>query len=112
MVLLFASMVLEDEGYEVLEATDGRKGLETARQGSVDVIVTDFMMPVMDGMAMLRALRAEGCAVPVVVTSAVPRAQLNAGDLAIAAYLRKPYDEETLAGAVREALDAEGEPTG
>ena len=111
MVLLFASMTLEDEGYEVIEATNGRKGLEAARNGRVDVIVTDFMMPDMDGMAMLRALREEGPLVPVIVASAVPRAQLNATDLPIACYLRKPYDEEALASAVRAALEPRERPT-
>ena len=104
MVLLFASMVLEDEGFEVVTATDGQKGLEAGLRRDVDVIVTDYMMPRMDGMAMLRALREEGVVPPVVVTSAVARSHLGADDVSIGRYLRKPYDEQALVDAVRASL--------
>jgi DNA-binding response OmpR family regulator len=49
--------VMGEAGYEVLEADDGQKGLEVALQDHPDLILLDLMMPVKDGMAMLRELR-------------------------------------------------------
>lgn len=48
---------LTQEGYTVIEASDGRKGLEKAKSESPDMILLDIRMPVMDGLAMLSELR-------------------------------------------------------
>jgi len=50
---------LELEGFDVLVATDGIAGLETARRELPDLIVTDMNLPGMDGLDMVRALRAD-----------------------------------------------------
>lgn len=55
------SMLLHDqlttEGYQVIEAKDGKRGLELAEKENPDLILLDIRMPVMDGMAMLDLLR-------------------------------------------------------
>ncbi len=63
---------LEREGWEVVEAEDGRAALETFVAQKPALILLDLMMPVMDGFEFLRALRArdDGRAVPVVVVTA------------------------------------------
>jgi len=48
---------IEEEGYEVLRAEDGRQGLKTALKKHPDLILLDLMMPVMDGVEMLGELR-------------------------------------------------------
>ena len=48
---------LEDEGYRVLTAANGRHGLEKLAEGQVDLAVIDFMMPLMDGTALGRAMK-------------------------------------------------------
>ena len=109
MLLLFASMTLEDDGHEVLTASNGRRGLERARAEKIDVIVTDFMMPEMDGLAMLAALRAEGRDVPAIMVTAIPRDQLPITDgPPFDDYMGKPYDETVLAARIRALVDAEG----
>lgn len=50
---------LTDKGYEVIEAENGKKGLEKAKSENPDLILLDIRMPVMDGMAMLNLLRKE-----------------------------------------------------
>ncbi|MBO0902789.1 response regulator transcription factor [Jiella sonneratiae] len=111
MLLMLASIALEDHGYEVLTAANGRKGLEIVRHERIDVIVTDFMMPEMDGIAMLTALRAEGCPIPAIMTTAIPRNQLpTAGQGLFDLYVGKPYNEDLLAGSIGEML--ERAPTG
>ncbi len=50
---------LTEKGYTVIEAVDGKKGLEKAKSENPDLILLDVRMPVMDGMAMLNLLRKE-----------------------------------------------------
>ncbi|MCR4326941.1 MAG: response regulator [Candidatus Roizmanbacteria bacterium] len=50
---------LTERGYEVIEAINGKKGLEKAKSENPDLILLDIRMPVMDGMAMLNQLRKE-----------------------------------------------------
>ena len=61
---------LEIEGYRVDLATDGRSGLTRARELQPDLIVLDLMLPSLDGYHVLRELRDEGNAVPVVILTA------------------------------------------
>ena len=61
---------LEIAGYEVAVAEDGITGVERARSVDPDVIVLDLMLPGMDGYRVLRALRDEGRAVPVLILTA------------------------------------------
>jgi len=50
---------LTQNGYQVIEAMDGKKGLEMAKSENPDLILLDIKMPVMDGMVMLKLLRKE-----------------------------------------------------
>jgi twitching motility two-component system response regulator PilH len=73
-ILNFLRMVLESEHYEVDTASDGVEGLAKAQQTLPDVIITDSIMPGMDGFALLHALRADP------TTEAVPVIMLTSGD--------------------------------
>jgi DNA-binding response OmpR family regulator len=61
---------LEIEGYAVEVAEDGAAALEGARRARPDLVILDLMLPQMDGFRVLRTLRAEGSAVPVLVLTA------------------------------------------
>lgn len=50
---------LTEKGYEVIEAKDGKEGLEMAKKENPDLVLLDIRMPVMDGMVMLDLLRKE-----------------------------------------------------
>ncbi len=56
-VRLALSTPLEDEGYEVAEASDGDLGLDAARERTPDLILLDLMMPRMDGFETLKELK-------------------------------------------------------
>ena len=91
---------------------DGAAGfLEAADLTTHGCIVTDVRMPEIDGLALLRRLKSEGCAMPVIVMTGhgdVPLA-VEAMKMGAADFFEKPYDDETLLVAVRGALDRESE---
>ena len=66
---LFAR-VLEKNGYQVETAEDGAEALRILGRGYVDLIISDIMMPVMDGNALVRALREDGVKTPVLMITA------------------------------------------
>jgi twitching motility two-component system response regulator PilH len=73
-VVNFLRMILESEKYEVDTALDGTGGLAKAHQSLPDLIITDSIMPGMDGFSLLHALRADPA------TEAVPVIMLTSGD--------------------------------
>ena len=62
---------LRESGYSVDHAADGRDGLFRATEGAFDLIVTDRMLPHIDGLAIIELLRAKGIGTPVLVLSAL-----------------------------------------
>lgn len=68
-------LVLQMEGYEVGTASNGLLALESVRAAPPDLIITDWMMPKMDGLALCRALAADDALaqIPVVLSSAAAR---------------------------------------
>ena len=62
--------VLEKQGYQVLCASDGKEALDLIESEYIDLIITDIMMPVMDGYEFISALRAAGIQTPVLMITA------------------------------------------
>ena len=62
--------VLEKNGYETLEAADGQEALDVLDRQYIDLIISDIMMPVMDGYELVRSLRDAGIAIPVLMITA------------------------------------------
>jgi CheY-like chemotaxis protein len=85
--------VLEDEGHRVVTASNGKQALEKAAAERPDLVLTDFMMPIMDGAALIKALTAnpEFKAIPVVVMSSMPEAAVAERCSGYAIFLRKPF---------------------
>lgn len=100
--------LLSEEGFHVLTARNGREGLERIAEKRPDLILLDYMMPVMDGREMLQALEGEAALrhIPVLLMSAMPRASLPA-DCKPTHFLRKPFNLDQLLVHVRRLL---GEP--
>ncbi len=95
-----ARSVLEANGYRVLLASDGAEALSVLSQNMHDVavVLTDVMMPVMNGMLLLRTLRKMNLNVPVIgSTGLAEKAHLDQlKELHVKAVLRKPYNAGTL----------------
>ena len=62
--------VLEKNGYEALEAADGQAALDVLDRQYIDLIISDIMMPVMDGYELVRSLREAGIGIPVLMITA------------------------------------------
>lgn len=84
---------LEDEGYRVVLAANGRQGLERLAETRPDLIIVDYMMPIMDGVAMARTVREnpDYAAIPIVMTSAVTEQAVRQQFNDFRVFLRKPF---------------------
>lgn len=84
---------LNDRGFEVTVAGDGETGLRKFRAGQPDVVVTDIMMPCMDGFTFVEHLRRSGVHVPVLFLSARSSADdvVRGFETGGNDYLRKPF---------------------
>ena len=111
IILMGLSLVLEDSGYTVEWAADGRKALERIAAAPPDLIITDYMMPVMDGAELIETLRADArlCAIPLVVSTAVDEDILRRRTTAYDAFLPKPAKERDVLRTVERLLDASGD---
>jgi len=86
--------ILEEEGYDVIPATDGRQALEYLRLSSSDdeapaLLILDLMMPLVNGWEVLRTIEAEpSLHLPIIVVSASGSSRPKG----VTAYLRKPFN--------------------
>jgi DNA-binding response OmpR family regulator len=107
-VLTVVKYFLELEGFEVLVAENGLAGLEAARRELPRVIVSDINMPGMDGMTMVRALRADPATrgIAVILLTAELSVEMETQGLAAGAddYLCKPVEPRRLAARVKALL--------
>ena len=101
-------VLLEEAGFQVVEATNGLEGLEEARQGTFAAIVADHNMPVMTGLEMIGAIRqlVAHRQTPIFVASTEASPEVVAQGMAAGAtaWLVKPVDGEVLLPAIRRTL--------
>jgi CheY-like chemotaxis protein len=96
--------LLEEEGYAVLTASNGREALGRAVEKTPDLVITDQMMPVMSGTELLRALQKHRAlrGVPVILITSAAKPRLR--ELRWADFLAKPFEFDELLRVVRRAL--------
>ena len=113
--------VLEREGFEVSAAGDGKKGLELLEAEGADLVITDIIMPGIDGVATLERIKASHPDIPVIVISGggnIAPHEYEPGAIATSAYLAsaakagasctltKPFNRQELVSAVSNLLGA------
>lgn len=98
--------LLGDEGYRVIVANNGKQGLERLIEWQPDLIMLDFMMPIMDGPATLAALRAnpDTSLIPVILMSSLPEETIAERCSGYRTFLRKPFRIASVLEAVDAAL--------
>src|SRR6478609_3443351 len=98
---------LEEDGYTVEVAAGGRPGVDRVRQGGIDLVVSDVKMPDLDGLDMLREIKAVSPSPHVItitafgsIDTAIRAVKLGAFD-----YITKPFEVDQLILSVQKALD-------
>jgi DNA-binding response OmpR family regulator len=108
-VLETIRVALEEEGYEVVTAENGDSGLAAFRRRLPDLVITDIVMPVTEGLQTIREIRRLRPALPILAASAGGRSgqhdfldiarQLGAWDV-----IAKPFDPDELVARVKSCL--------
>lgn len=100
--------ILESDNLEVHQAESGEKALRLLATQPVELVITDLRMPGMDGMALLRRLRAEPHPPRVLMITAhgSERLAVDAVKAGVYDYFKKPFQVEELLGVVRRAIEA------
>jgi two-component system phosphate regulon sensor histidine kinase PhoR len=103
---LIVNQVLKTNGYEALEARDGRTGLQVALQEAPDLIITDLRMPGLNGIEILEALIEAGRDIPLILMTLYGSEDLvvRAFRLGAKDYVIKPFDVEEMLAAIDRAL--------
>ena len=99
---------LKAAGYQVVEAVDGQDGLDKAKSGAYDLILTDQNMPRMDGLTLIRNLRGlpNYQSVPILMLTTEASAEMKAKGRAAGAngWLVKPFDPQRLVEVVKKVI--------
>lgn len=107
-ILAMLHHALSGAGFEVLQAADGREGLEVLAHEPVDVVITDVNMPVMDGIEFIRQVRASGRyqGLPILIlTTETSQEKRDMGRAAGGTgWIVKPFDPERLISVIRRVV--------
>ena len=101
--------ILEKRGFEVLQAFDGKEGIEASKKEKPDLIILDVMMPSMDGFEVavrLKKLKETG-SIPIIMLSSAAQIKdrIRGIESGAAAYITKPFDKNELTAKVDEQLN-------
>ena len=96
------AIMLEDAGHEVVSAAHGKAALALVRDKRPSLVITDFMMPLMTGLELAQAIRADSelSHIPIILVSGAQGSIGRANPTVFDAVLDKPFNEEKLIAAV------------
>lgn len=99
--------ILEDNGYQVQSASDGRKGLEMIDQLNPDAVLLDIRMPEMDGIKALEIINQRGSRVPVILITAYGSTETTIEGMRLGAfdYLMKPLKVKEILDSLKKAVE-------
>jgi len=103
--------ILRKQNYSVDAVHDGAAGLDYVLSGIYDLLLLDIMLPEMDGISLLREIRSQGWATPVILLTAKGEVadKINGLDVGADDYIAKPFDTGELLARIRAALRRKGE---
>jgi CheY-like chemotaxis protein len=98
--------LLTDEGHHVMTAANGRQALERMNEIQPDLVISDLMMPVMDGVALLRAIRhrPQWHGIPFVLMSALPETNARNRLHDYQGFILKPFRMDEIVASVERLL--------
>jgi two-component system chemotaxis response regulator CheY len=101
-------LTLTGVGYDIVEAGDGAEGLSKARATTLDMVVTDLNMPVMNGLGLIRELRKlpayRGVPILFLTTESDPEMKQQAKAAGATGWITKPFQQDQLVAIVRKVL--------
>jgi CheY-like chemotaxis protein len=99
-------VLLSENGYNVLSAGNGRAALDILHRETPDLVLTDFMMPFVDGAGLIAAMQGNPATrdIPIVVMTSLLESVVRDRVVGYRAYLRKPFREADLMKVVGEIL--------
>lgn len=101
-LLALVSLLLQEDGFAVEIAANGREALDSLARQLPDVILLDMKMPIMNGPEFARELEVRyGHQAPIIVLTAAADAHRRAAEVGADAWLGKPFDPEVLLSTVR-----------
>lgn len=107
-ILAMLHHTLSNAGYEVLQAEDGQQGLEVLKTSSVDVVITDINMPVMDGIEFIKHVRSSGLhnSLPILIlTTETSQDKRDQGRAAGGTgWIVKPFDPDKLISVIQRVV--------
>jgi DNA-binding NtrC family response regulator len=106
------SALLSDEGYEVDQAGDGVQALEILAGRPFDLVLSDIVMPRMDGLKLLQQLQFMAPQMPVMIMTSYVSDSLSSVPAGAAEFIRKPFVLDDLLFKVQRALDKAAQVTG
>ncbi len=98
--------VVSELDCELIQASDGEEGFAVFEQEQPDLVISDLLMPNVDGISLLKMIRGTGSQVPVIIVSAdiQESSRTICQDLGIVTFLNKPFKPEQLREAINNAL--------
>jgi two-component system chemotaxis response regulator CheY len=102
------TFTLKDAGYDVVEAADGQQALQAAKSGKFDLVLSDVNMPVMDGITLIKELRALGnckfTPILMLTTEAGADKKTEGKQAGATGWIVKPFNPEQLLTTVKKVL--------
>ena len=104
-----AKRMLERSGFSVHTANNGKQGMDLVSQSRPDVIITDIIMPIMDGYEFFKKLKNENrtCDIPVIILTARPNMEDSFRALGVQGFVTKPFTSESLINKIKQLSEEE-----
>lgn len=95
------------KNYKCYEAENGIEGLQVLEEKEIDFVITDYMMPKMDGLAFINAVKEKGFSLPIIMLTAKTdiNSKLEILSLGVEDYITKPFDKSELLIRIKNLLD-------
>ncbi len=106
-ILEVLEFILGDAGFTVVSALNGREAMKCLKEAKPDLVLIDFMMPILDGGGVIKAIRSDDRLrdIPVILASALPEQIIKERCDGFNTFLRKPYKTERLLEEISKLLD-------
>ncbi|MGG7037123.1 MAG: response regulator transcription factor [Flavobacterium sp.] len=110
-IVQFLKQGLEEEGYRISYANDGKKGLELFQSEKIDLVLLDWMLPKMTGIELCKTIRQENPKIPIIFLTAKDTVQETVEGLKMGAndYIKKPFNFDELVERIKVQLRDKGE---